>query len=508
MYNQSQYVVLLLVIVLHLFPTTYLRAQETKRIKILNADELIFIKAHDENMKRLIGHVKFKHENAIMTCDSAYFYSYRNSIDAFGHVFINQQDSVHLYCDFLNYNGMTKIAHTRHNIKLIHSDATLLTDSLDFDRNSNIAIYYSEGIIYNNEDTLISDLGYYHANSKDFFPVQNVIVSNPEFKMYTDSLRYNTEQDKAYFVSPTTVTTDSSELYCEKGWYLVKKDVGKFIKNASLKSKNHILYGDSLYYVKHTGIGEAYSNVKMIDTTENMIINGEYGRYYETADSGWVTIKAIFMNAENQGDTLFMHADTLMITKDSTHQHKQVLAYHHVKFYKTDLQGKCDSLSYALNDSIIRMYSNPIIWSDDYQLTAKYIEAISSHAGIKEIRMFNTGFIIQQKDTNKFNQIRGKTIYAYFNANNIYKVDVFTNALSVYYPEDDDAFIGMNNAESKNLTIWFENKKIKTVTYLHSPKGILYPLKDADASNAILPGFSWLEEYRPYNKDEIFLWQE
>ncbi len=482
-------------------------AQISKKIEILNADELIFQQTHGENFKRLIGHVRFKHENAIMDCDSAHFYSNRNSIEAFGHVHINQNDSVQLYSDFLRYNGITKIAYTRRNIRLLHHQATLLTDSLDFDRNTNIAKYYTKGTIYNKEDTLTSDFGYYYADSKDFFPVRNVVIQNPEFTMYSDSLRYNTEIDKAFFLVPTTVITDSSELYCENGWYAVQTDVGHFIKNAYLKSKNHELYGDTLFYNKHQGIGEAFHSVKMIDTTNNMIITGDYGKYFELQDSGMVTKNALFIQIDNT-DSLFLHADTLMAMPDSSKKHKMVIAFHHVKYYKTDLQGKCDSLSYSLADSIIRMYSDPIIWSDDFQLTAKYIEALTDSNGIREIQLFNTGLIIEQQDTNKFNQIKGKKIIAHFHDNEIYKVNVYGNAQSVYYPKDDDAFIGMNNAHSTDMVIDFENRKVQTVTFLKSPEGTLFPLKQTGKSNAVLPGFQWLDALRPYSKKEIFIWNK
>lgn len=482
-------------------------SQKSKRIEILNADELIFQHTRNEDFKRLLGHVKFKHEDAIMNCDSAYFYSNRNYIEAFGHVHINQNDSIHLYSDFLTYDGIAKIAHTRQNIKLLHLQATLLTDSLDFNRKTNIAKYYTKGIIYNHEDTLTSDFGYYYSNRKDFYPVKNVIVRNPEFTMYADSLRYNTEMDKAFFVVPTTVVTDSSELYCENGWYAVQTDIGHFIKNAYLKSKDHELYGDTLFYDKHLGIGEAFHLVEMIDTANNMIIRGDYGKYFELPDSGFVTKNALFIQVDNE-DSLFMHADTLMSMPDSSRKHKMVIAFHHVKYYKTDLQGKCDSLSYSLADSIIRMYFEPVIWSDDYQLTANYIEAHTDSNGIREIQLFNTGLIIQQQDTNKYDQIKGKKIIAHFNDNEIYQVNVYGNAQSVYYPKDDDAFIGMNNAHSKNMVIRFENRKVQTVTFLNSPEGTLFPLKQTDKSNSILPKFQWLDALRPYNKDEIFIWEE
>ena len=44
-------------------------------------------------VKRLIGNVRLKHEDALMFCDSAYVYSKTNKMDAYGHVRIVQGDS-------------------------------------------------------------------------------------------------------------------------------------------------------------------------------------------------------------------------------------------------------------------------------------------------------------------------------------------------------------------------------------------------------------------------------
>ena len=101
-----------LVFVLFLFAcsASVLKAQEKKKIDILNTDLLTGKTTADgEELKKLIGNVKMKQDDVYMDCDSAYFFVNRNAVDAFSNVYIRQGDS-NIYADSLKYNGDTRIA--------------------------------------------------------------------------------------------------------------------------------------------------------------------------------------------------------------------------------------------------------------------------------------------------------------------------------------------------------------------------------------------------------------
>ena len=96
------------------------------------------------------GDVIFRHEEALMYCDSAYFYENSNSLDAFGHVRLVQGDTLEGFGDKLYYNGNTKLARLRKNVKLIHgrpdeNPTILTTDSLNYDRANGVAYYFTGG---------------------------------------------------------------------------------------------------------------------------------------------------------------------------------------------------------------------------------------------------------------------------------------------------------------------------------------------------------------------------
>jgi lipopolysaccharide export system protein LptA len=69
------------------------------------------------------------------------------------------------------------------------------------------------------------------------------------------------------------------------------------------------------------------------------------------------------------GDTLFLHADTLFASTDSA-QGRNVTARRNVRFFKSDMQGTCDTMRYNTSDSLVRLRGNPMLWSATDQLTA------------------------------------------------------------------------------------------------------------------------------------------
>ncbi len=495
MIKQGGFIILLL-ISLQVF------SQKTKRIDIINADELTFVKSGTSELKKLKGNVVFKHEDALMYCDSAFFDSRRNTMEAFGNVRIETNDSVQLYCDYLRYDGMNKVANTRGNIRLYHKKSVLLTDSLDYYRKSGVAKYFTYGTIISGEDTLTSNFGYYFSKSRDFYPSGNVIVRNPDFVMFTDSLRFNTKLKKVFFLTRTEIRSDSSLIVCYEGDYDTKADFAVFGNNTYIEQGKNILKGDSLLYDNKNNYGRGYKYFYVEDTASKISVSGKFGIYDGTHDRMLVTDSACFSQADENGDTLYLHADTLKSVKDSVG--RILFAYRTVRFYRDDFQGKCDSLVYSFDDSTVVMFGKPVLWFDNFQLTAKQIDIMSDSSGIKQVNLWEAGFIIEHLDSSMYNQIKGKNIFAYFKDGDINRIKVKRNAQTVYYPQDDSTITGLYNAGSVDINIELDSGKVSKIIFLTTPEGTLYPVTQIPDDKSVLPGFVWLEKFRPLRKEDIF----
>ena len=478
-------------------------AQAPQQIEY-DADDILYDKDIASGAYRLINHVVFRHKNTTMYCDSAYFYAAGNFLEAFENVHINQGDSVQIYGDYLYYDGNLRLAKIRKNVRLSSSTTRLTSQSVDYDLHNNIGYYTNHADILNGENKLKSRLGFYYSRQNLYLFQDSVVVKNPDYTIFSDTLKYNTFSNVAYFIGPTRIISDSNDIYCESGWYNTETNISFLKKNASIENRTQTLSGDSLYYERETGYGEAYSNIQLVDKEQDIILRGNYARINEKNETALLTDSALFIYI-TEDDSVFVHADTLRSEPDSVGK-KEFRLYYKVKLFKTNLQGKCDSMFYSASDSMLRMFYEPVLWSDENQLSAEYIEIHIKNRQVHQLHMQRTAFIINQEDSTRFNQVKGKTMIGHFRDNELNRINVYGNGQMIYYAKDDEDLIGVNKAESSDMVIFLINKKVEEIRFLNKPSAVLYPLEMIPQEELELKDFKWQIQIRPMKKEDIFTW--
>jgi lipopolysaccharide export system protein LptA len=333
--------------------------------------------------------------------------------------------------------------------------------------------------------------------------MDSVVLQNPEYTIYSDTLKYHTPTRIAYFFGPTEIIGDSSYIYCENGWYNTETDISMLKEKALVRNKTQTIKGDSLYYEKKTGYGEGFSNIELSDAEQNIILRGDHAFINQLKDSALLTEHAVFIYVTDKADSVFVHADTLRATPDSL-GFRQLRAYYGVRLFKSDLQGMCDSLFYSTSDSIIRLFHQPVLWSGENQLSAEYIEIWTRNKQIYQLHMQRLAFLINQEDSTRFNQIKGKTMVSHFRNNEPYKIVVKGNGQTVYYAKDKEELVGVNIAQSTDLTIFLKDNKPDDIRFYVKPTGTTYPLYLAPENELILKDFKWMDASRPKSVEDIF----
>ena len=481
--------------------------QEKKKTKVFveHADIQSYDEKRGKDIERLIGHVKMRHENTIFYCDSALLNSKSRNFDAFGNVHIIVNDTLDLYSDSLYYKGKTKMAELFGNVKLIDKNTVLTTDHLLFDRKINTGYYYNNGKIINKQNTLTSKEGYYNTDSRTFYFKTDVVLVNPDQETYSDTLIYNTVSETAFFKGPTIIKGSEGTIYCEDGWYDTKNDLSKLVKNPTISQNDQFLSSDSIMFDNAKNIGHAYGQVQILDTTKRVLIKGTIGEMWKTRGMAYVTDSATAITYDKNGDSLYISADTLWLFFDKNQQTKKILAYYNVRFFKKDLQGKCDSLSYSMEDSTIRLYYEPVLWSKKNQLTADSMTIAIVDNVPDSLVMYSSAFIVMQDTTETFNQIKGRNMIGHFSGSELKNIDVDGNAQTVFYLRDeDDYLIGINRAESSTMSIRLLNGELKSISYNEDAKETTYPPEKFPAEGKKLKGFNWFEDFRPKDKMDIY----
>jgi hypothetical protein len=217
---------------------------------------------------------------------------------------------------------------------------------------------------------------------------------------------------------------------------------------------------------------------------------------------------------------LFLHADTLsaiadtLAKNDSTQNQKRTLfAFHHVKFFKADLQGRCDSLVYSFRDSAIHLFNTPMLWSNANQMTADSVTLHTAFGNISHVFMKDNAFIVSLADSThfdnndsvRFNQIRGRDLTGYFNDNKLYKIFVEGNGQTIYYAKNkEQKMTGVNRADCSDIYIAVEENQVKEISLVNNPDATFYPLHELLPRELRLKGFAWKPHLRPESREAIF----
>lgn len=508
-------------ILIQISPCFSLFAQEKQKVDLIHADVLEYDEAATGPFKRLIGNVRFGHENTIMDCDSAHFYSEINYLEAYSRVHMIKGDTLHLFGDTLKYFGDRKMCELFGKIKLKDKSMTLTTDRLDYDMNTETAKYRTGGKVVDKENVLTSREGDFYGHESEVHFRKEVILTTPDYIILSDTLGYNTSTHTALFFGPTTLSGEETFGFCKGGWHNTEKKVSLFYHQAELCFEGKELQGDTIFHEKEKKFSRVTGNMILTDTAEKVILKGMFGTHSGKEDSTFITGRALMIQLMGE-DSLYLHGDTMISKPDSAgreylaaHENEEVpddsvkknmQVFHHVKIFKSDLQGKCDSLIYRYRDSLIIFYTSPVIWSEENQLTAKQISMQLSGGTIDRLFMNQSALIVSQLDTVRYNQISGKDMTGYFEQGALSRIHVLGNGHSLYYAKDDrEKFIGFNKAEGAEIMIYMKEKKVDKIHILDKPKAVFHPMNKLNSGDQKLDGFIWREGERPVDKEAVFL---
>ena len=450
--------------------------------------------------------VQFRHQGMDIWCDVAVLYQKTNQVKAFGDVFIQQGDSLKMNSNFVEYNGDTKIALAKENVKLRNEKMTLETQELFFDRNTQEAYYLNHGKISDEENVLTSKEGrYFVAPKKSQFSSQ-VNITNADFQINSLTLDYYHSTGHVYMFGPTTITGRDYIAYGEKGFYDTKTEKGYFMDMARIDYDNKRLTGDSLYFDKFRNFASATNNIIIRDTINHTLVKGHYGEIHKAQDSMFITKKALIASLVDK-DSVYIHAKRIMVTGKTGA--RIVRAYTGARIYKTDIQGKCDSIHSSQTTGLTQLIGKPILWSGKSQMTGDHIQLLANTQTEKldSLRVFDNAFLIE-KDTlgEGYNQVKGKTLKGKFKENKLNNVNLYQNTEVIYYVYDDQNNpAGINKSKCSQIRVDFAtNQQIETVIFYKDIDGGIYPEDKINKEELRFPNFNWRGDEIILSKNDIF----
>ena len=605
----------------------------TDRVFLERANVLKKESGHEYQI--VVGDVLFRRGGMFMYCDSAHFYDNPGAVEAFGNVRMEQGDTLFVYADELVYSDSTQLAvlyaSVGKKVRLINRDVQLSTDIFNYDLGIDLGYYEVGGVLTDPKNRLSSWYGEYSPASKDALFRQNVVLHSLRDKdtldIYSEQMLYNTGTHIAVLDTTSTIISGDGTIYTSDGIYNTDSQEADLYRRSLVVAKNgNTLTGDTLYYDRPRGFGEAFGNIEITDTAKKVILTGDYGCYYEEADSARVFGHALAREF-SQKDTLYLHGDTIMtfrrvlypeddkkkrkgakattaaaapatptslpadslpadsiptdsaavdsaivdsipaipeipadfaavdsipaipeipadfaavdsiptipeipadfaavdsipsipeIPTDSTEVKPDIklppdtvhylVAHPNVRFYRVDLQGICDSMTFVSKDSVLHLDRHPVVWNENKQIFGNQILVHMNDSTVDWARLPEFGFVAEHIDEEFYNQLTGKEMFATFLDGQLHHLDVSGNVQAIMLPmENDSTYNKIANIESSYLSADFKNQAIQRMKMWPETSGTMTPLYLAKKNTFYLPQFRWFEPLRPLGPHDVFI---
>lgn len=506
------------------------------RVFLDHAD--VLYKEVSDSFMIVSGNVQFTKGPMVMKCDSAHFFPDTESFDAFGNISMEQGDTLFIYADELNYNAPEKMAYLYADegkkVRMINRDVTLETDVFTYDMNTEVGYYTTGGVLYDQQNKLVSYEGEYMPSTKDANFYEDVILTSlgkeDTLVIYSDSLFYNTNSHICILHSPSEIINKRGTIFTTDGLYDTDLDTAALYKRSVVHSpQGRDLTADTIYYNRVTGIGECFGTMIMTDSARQASMQADYGFFNQATDSAYATGR-LLIKEYSKGDTLYLHGrqvnayrifDTIpvaAIPADTVNGTPEIPAttrldttnvadiWPRVRFFRSDMQGVCDSMRVTGNDTTMRMFIHPVIWSEERQIFGNLIELHLNDSTIDQARLPESGFMAQQIVDDYYNQLSGKKMIADFIHGELKSLYIDGNVEIITYPEENDSTINkLVQAQSSFLLAHFNGRTTEYIKMWPETSGKAIPLFLVRRSMLFLPKFQLFKGIRPLSPTDVMI---
>jgi lipopolysaccharide export system protein LptA len=468
---------------------------------ILAADKQYLQKTDTSQLVSYAGNVKVRQGKTLFYADSAIINPILNTLESFGNVHINDADSVHIYSQYLKYNGIEKKALLTTKVRLTDGKSTLTTENLTYDVNLKLGTYLNGGKVVNKKTTLTSTEGNYYGDSKDIFFYKNVLLVQPNGTIRTDSLQYNTITEVSTFISPTIIKDKKGlTIKTKEGFYDIKRKIANLYKRSIIEDSTFSITADEIAIDSVNGLSEFRGNAvyrskdkkQGFDMIANNIkTNNKRSTIMATqiplliikqgADSVFITADTLFsgrvidllkikkipslrptpidttFNKSIIKDTVKVASIKPIIKKGNTKNLvdsaklnlvstppvdstlKYFEAYKNVKIFSDSLQAVGDSLFFSGSDSVFRLFNEPILWAQENQISGDTIYLFLKNKRPERLYVIDNALSISKVDSSiYFNQVRGNSIDALFDSTGqVHFLTAKGSAENIYYAQDE-----------------------------------------------------------------------
>ncbi len=410
--------------------------------------------------------------------------------------------------DSLHFNPTTKVATFVAPVRMKQLDNNIYCESGYYDLQNNFASLQNNAQYASPEKEAVADTILFYGNTQDFTLIGNTWVKEKDKEATADRIEYQKSKDKVLLIGNVDYKDAEQTATGERMEYTLSNGAFKTEGRALVVQGSQKLEADHMQELAGQDMVRASGNVIYFDSAQNVTLFCADALIDKVDNEVKAFGKGLRLITQMEGDSLHVTADTLVstqVTDSNGVESRQLYAYHNVVGYKKNLQFVADSLRFNEQDSMFRIFGDPVIWSDTSRFFGDTINVQMANDAIKEIEIIDNAFVINKSNSGLFNQVKGRRIIATFFEQELQHTYVKGNAQSIYYAADDSgAYIGVNKIDCSEMKLSFQENEVAEIRFYKKPTSVFHPMEQVDHNTLKLEGFSYDETLRSTSPTDIF----
>ncbi len=410
--------------------------------------------------------------------------------------------------DSLHFNTRTNTAHFVAPVRMKQKDNAIYCEAGYYDLQRNFAVLRKNAQFSSPTKVASADTILFHGKTEDITLIGIAWFQEDAREVEADHIVYKKSEDIAILIGNVKYKDDTQSATGERMEYVLSTGKFKTEGRAEIRQESQYLAANEIEELSEGNTIRARGDVVWKDTVEQISLYCQDAFINKTDESIKAFGERLLLVSMMKGDSLFITADTLLSIQKTTIDSvssRQLFAYYNVVGYKNNLQFVADSVSFGEQDSLFKIFGDPVIWSDTSRFFGDTIIIQMANDAIDELSIIDNAFIVNKNNDEFYNQVKGRLITAKFVDQQLHSTHVKGNAESVYYAVDQEqAYVGVNKIACSEMNLEFINNQIGIIRFYRQPVSTFYPMQDVDHSQLQLEGFSYDEQFRSKSPDDIY----
>ncbi|MDX1670995.1 MAG: OstA-like protein [Balneolaceae bacterium] len=393
------------------------------------------------------------------------------------------------------------------NVHLVSDQAEVFCDSVYRFLDKNEIRAYGNIEVRTEQERIWTDTLVYFSDV-DFSQLRGrVIIETDTMILFSNSVDYRFTTRVGHIIDRVRLEDQEGVLTARSGYYYREPDSAVFRGNVQLADTLQYAEGDSIFVNRRKESYEIHGDVFIDDREERVKLKGDYleadstGRRLLEGNAWMQRFEADSARTDStESDTTHIWSNRILSTRDivDADTNNIVNAYGNVRIWSSEFAAIADTARFESLTETFELWSDPIAWHQQIQLTGPYIRVRLKDEQIERLTSYPTPFAVQHDTTiDRLNQMTGDTLIARFNEGEISHIHLYNNSHLIRYTENENGQSdGAVELVAPSTRIFFKEGKLEELKSTGPVDGSYLPESEQTKEKRI-DGFSWNPNLRP-----------